>query len=599
MKNLLPFGLALIASSALAAPSSVESQQISGVYATSISDNGNWIVGQLDEPNTIWIKNLQSGKQWVYTDKNYANAIGKGISDTGTVVGEIDDLPAVWENGEWKMLPVKGNNGTAVVGGITSDGSMIMGALGKVGLTTEDEQMSGPCVWYRQPDGSFGDPEFLDGPVTDFFGLTPQYFQALTASDDGNVVAAIMTSWSGFYQIPYVFTKKATGGWDYKVLGMDLINPRNLPVPTYPGDEGVEMPNYEEYLNAWDYPEQFKAMEAAYPDWVESQEKEGYDDFQIQVNALYFYAQYMTPENKEAWLKLVNIYVEAHNKWLEDYQAYENFLYQLAADGGVSFVMNNAVLSPDGSKLYVTRTRTVVKDPSRPEEGFEEQHTPVIINVADAVSTVLSPNWDINMIISSVSGDGSIFGKSYSPPSDPYIYSDAYVYPEGKDAPVSVPEFLRSAVSSSVYDWFEEKLYQNVIINSQYGQDDRWCVGFPLTDLNMSVISFTGSTIYWVSPPNDNDIWLVTVLNTGLDISGVDEIAPEDAEAVMAMLPSGLLEVKGDVASLKIYSLSGSLVYSVANPSGVITTGLPSGLYVVSAVTASGRTVTRKALLGR
>lgn len=226
---------AIFAVSCLAASSASASEVIPGVFAVSVSHNGQWLLGQAEGEGVLFIKDFSTGK--VYNTGGATSDAGNGfvagmceaIADDGTSIALIDGLPYWWSPSAntWTRLPGQTQDGSAALGSITADGSMIVGGLGTSGLTTEDVQMTFPCIWYRQPDGTYGEPVFLPNPDKDRYGFVPQYVNCLAVSDDGNVIAAMMTENSGFFDLPYIYTRNEQGEWSYREVGSAVIDAEN------------------------------------------------------------------------------------------------------------------------------------------------------------------------------------------------------------------------------------------------------------------------------------------------------------------------------------------------------------------------------------
>lgn len=68
--------------------------------------------------------------------------------------------------------------------------------------------------------------------------------------------------------------------------------------------------------------------------------------------------------------------------------------------------------------------------------------------------------------------------------------------------------------------------------------------------------------------------------------SGVETVVGTDAR--IALDNAGNLVLSGDVNDVKVYSLNGACLVSVANPGNLVECGLQKGIYVVSAVLADG-----------
>lgn len=595
MKHLLPLGLTLLSTAALAAPSNVPSQIFEGEYLTSVSDNGEWVVGTTDIGTGIVIRNLVTNKVWAYAPSGSVESLGyiagsdRAVSDNGVVVGELNDQPMFWVNGQWNPLPVLSKTGSAFVGSITPDGSMIVGGVGVVGFGIEEVQMIYPCIWNRTEDGTYSDPVMLPYPEKDFMGTTPQYLYGISVSPDGKVIGASMTSSYGAHHVPYVYTLGDDGNWTYKDLGMSLINPEGRVFPKYPGDySGPMRPNWEEYLTEQEKNRFF----SEFPAWAAKQEQAGYTDEEIELLQLEYVGTFMSGTRKQEYTKLINEYFEAYYAWLKEYSDFEGMLATVLMEGR-DFMMNNVRLSPDGKYLYATGTRIVDIDPNNPDNPFTEEKAPVKFDIATGEYELFSPEY--NVLISSISNNYDILGRHYELDGDLPVM--AYIYPDSSFTALDFPEYFLSIGDDNAFNWLEENTLKEVIVDvNQFGQyitDDRFSLGKPMCTPNMSLLFFTTSTWYWTEDTGAH--YVTYMINTGLDLTEVESVETTPECTVKAMR-GGNIEIKGDVKSVAVYDLSGAVVFSANAPQGVVSTGLSQGVYVIRAIGANGNVISEKAL---
>lgn len=596
MKKLLPFGLALIAPAfiANAQTTAVESQEVQNIAVSSISDNGEWMVGEAGEGN-LMIINLTNNRSWTYrgsgadNEEGYITGSTREVSDDGTVVGENNSIPSYWQNGKWNQLKgwVRDNSGYvyAVVGAITPDGSMIVGGLGKGGgqvTGDEDWQMTYPCVWNRNDDGTYGDPVWLPNPSKDIFDRIPQYVHCIAVSQDGKTIGAMMRDGFGGFCQPYVFTLGDNGEWSYKALGMNLINPNNIPIVPFPGEwNGDGVPNdFERYMTE----EEYAQFESQWYAWYMEQERLGYTEEEIAIRELHFAMEFMSGERKAAYEAKVERWENGYLAWDKAWKKYEQCVIELF-NTGFTFEFNNIFLSPDGKYIYSS---------VKPQNA--DSYIPVRIDVQTG-EYQLYPN-NNNILVSGVTSDYSILGHAYDQDTD--LYTMAYIFPQGQTTPVSFVDYFQGLPDSGIYEWVEEHIYREVVVGitgtgaEQYG--DEWCFGKPVSTPDLGIIAFSSSTLYWAAPPQGNTNGYITfIVSTGED-SGVESVSAA-GEASFKVLPGQNLEFNGDFAEVSIYDLSGVCVFKAANPSGVVSTGISKGIYIVKASTVSGETVTEKVLL--
>lgn len=525
MKRLLPIFLALSASAAMAIdkPTS-ESMTFTDETLSSISPNGEWVAGGMGDEFTVIIRNLTTGKKWTYSEFNgetgmgtqYTVGLGKCVSNNGIVVGEVDDMPAYWEDGAWHDLSTKVGQtvyrGAMQVGSITPDGSIIVGAIGNSGGLTqgfeEDVMYTAPCLWQRNADGSgYGDPVMLPHPERDITNAIPQYFTALAISDDGKTIGALMTCNYGFPHVPYSYTQDADGEWQYTMMGEDLINPEHRVFPKYSGEyNGPNRPNWEEYMTQAEM-EQYFAAGDAYVRYLESQ---GYNEYEIELLLWGYAANFMTEPRKGEFEALWDEYYTAYVEWWEAYSQYETILSQVITEG-MGFIFNNMCISPDGKYIYATGTVYELVRPGNPENAFDQHCMPVAFEVGTDNYTVFSQKNDIR--VASVTNDYSVLGKPNL--GDGYLDTLAYIFPQGDTECVDLLSYFEEKGNIEVVDWIEE----NMIHYAQIGEttfDDVYSMGIPMATPDMSVIVFQTTSFYW--EPMEDYLWVSYVLYTGEDV---------------------------------------------------------------------------------
>lgn len=602
MKKILLFGIAAIGFFTAASAAGVTSQTIPSFYATGISDNGQWIAGQSDEGGVIIVKDLVNDKVYVtgslsLQGTGYVAAAGKMIANDGTAIALYDGLPYYWtpsgDKGVWTPLPGKAVDGSAFIGSITPDGSIIVGGMGETGLSLDGHQMNYPCIWYRNEDGTYGDPVGLPFPNKDPFGENPQYLHCVSVSDDGKTIGANMTVGSGIYDLPFLYRQNENGEWTYTDLGTSLLNPESREMLRFPNDLNMSQPDAWQYLND----EQGAAFWAAFYDWAAQEPQASMDGPEQTIAQAYFMAEFMDPKDAEKFLADLNRYKDAFDKYNEELKKYYEFREYLRTEG-VNFLMNNSRISPDGKYIYFTGMKTVVVDPTMGEEGYFQSHTPVRFDIETGESLIY--DWDHNLILVSVAEDYSVLCRIVG--DDDYWPTEGWIYPEGKTEGLTIPEWVKQNGSSQAYTWMEENMYQEVIMGvtdtGAFQIDDIFTVGLPFCTPDLSLILCGNSTMYWNNNYADMYSFVSYVVDTGYQIedSGVENITGELTEESLTVYPGGVIALNGSFDSLEVYDISGALVYTASNPFGSVSTGLAKGIYVIKGATASGKTITRKAV---
>lgn len=582
MKNLFLIAAAMLCASA---PAMAYQLQFNGEYLTDISPNGQWVAGDLSDGTTI-IRNLDTDQFWVSVSNGSTvfYYIGSGqtpVSNVGIVVGSttMDDA-AYWENGKWTQLSVPNPQFTNTARSITPDGSIICGGIGNSAMSVEAEHiMSLPVLWYRQSDGSYGEPFILPHPTKDFTGRAPQYITAYAITPDGKTVAGQVIDNSGFYPQPIIYHCDDAGQWSYTLLAGNLINPTGVEFPPYPGELDDPQPSQEEYMTE----EEIAAFTAAFDAWR--------DDPDASNDDMPTYEEFMTQDEIAA-------FTAAYSHWYWDlYEpwdaAYSKFMvaFEQVIDKGYVFIMNNVGLTADGKYYATTRKQTIVR-PGDVEYSPSITY-PILFTTDGSEYTELNgSSSDYNTRLSSLALDGSILGVA----EEGILPQRAIIFPIGEKEAMPLEDYIYDQGNPELTEWMEDMMYHDaadgVSESGQLHYGQYMCSGIPFANFDMSYVICATATDGWYEPTEPYYSW---AFSTGLNlkVDGVDA-----SQGSIKVLPGGMIELDGDFASLSIYDLTGALLFSTdTTGSTVISTGLPSGLYLIRALSPAGTPTVLKALL--
>lgn len=578
MKKLFTAFMAM-ASLGVMASSTVPSQEISGEGIWCISPNGVWMVSEMSAQNCMAIRNLETGEVWGFiqdgTDfgDRWDLPLTRGAANDGTIVGEYNNIPSYWNPTTKKWTNLKGyhrdayGNIVAVVGGITPDGSMIVGSLGQGKGMFDDAQMSYPCIWYRQADGTYGDPVWLPNPGKDYFGMDPQYVNATSVSDDGKTIGISMRSGQGFHHFPFVARQGDDGEWTVKMLGESLINPRGMTIPEYPGEYwGPDMPNIENYMSA----AELAAFYAAGPAWIDSLYEQGiYDEETITYLELEWAMNFMSDEEKARYEPVLREFLDKFPAWQKAYHEWEDFLLEFDRYN-MDFMYNRITLSPDGKYLYAVGNYSPVRFDLETEEATRYSGSGTVSCVTDDYSV---------LVMTSVDGI-------------------AYIYPQNSTRAVSFLDYWKG--DPKIYGWMEEHMYREVVTGvtstGAYQISDKWCMGRPVATPDMSLFGFACSSEYWYPEPADGSFISTFLINPEMPESNGVECIADVTDSKVTNLGEGRIQFAGEFTSVEVYDLSGMKVFGSRNPEGIVSTGLSSGVYIVRATTSAGKVITNKVM---
>lgn len=551
MRKLLLFGAAaLTAFGATAAePIIVENSQISAV-----SPNGEFFVSMINgQLKVISVADGSVISEWGSYEEEYSIGYGRSIANDGTIVGATPFSAAYLKNDQWTELNVLKEGVLNYAQGITPDGKLIVGTVGTSPLTTDDtpEPMMIPAIWERQEDGSYSDCKVLPYPALDFTGRVPMYVMAVSPNDDGTVIAGYLQDYSGFFNQPIIFSRKADGSWEYKIDN-SFCNPQNLTFPPYPGD-CPDSPYFQDFMTE----EEYNAYQAAISAWYENFEGD-YPDFK----------DFMTEEEIAAYDAAVVAWEAERDAWKEEYDAFADVLDQCQLEGH-SIQMNDIIVTPAFDKIY--STTSYVEEDESSWTGVKETYTPIIIDINTLQFSIKEPE---NVFAIAASENGTILGFK----TESYGGRTSHLYLPGAEQSISLIEYYET-VKPEIAAWINENMTHDIEVFDW----ETWetytitetVTGTPFCTDDLSTI-ITGVENVW---DYYSDISYYSYILPGVP-SGVKNIADEAALKVNA-LKGGRLLICGDATDVTVYDTNGAVVFRTESGSPLIETGLASGAYIV------------------
>lgn len=599
-KTLLLSAAVLMASTPMFAEFSV--QQLDNAPFMGISANGKYSIFTIDGI-MLGVVNLEDMSGDIYMDERgsdyyqneYLPGYGTCVANDGSAVGNAvlyeptsettysqTDNAVVYKNGELTVLPSPHPELFNMAHAITPDGSVICGNVGNdnFGLDAKNIMMV-PAVWYRNADGGYDDPVILPHPETDFLGGVPQYVTANAISADGNTVAGTITATSGFWVYPIVYKRDASGKWSYSLPSLNLFYTHpEVQVPEHPG----EYPDMEDFISE----EGKAAYDAALAAWQAA----GGNDWENYPRL----EDFMTDEEKQA-------YNDAVSKYEADKAAYDAAV-DAATAGSITLTFNNVVLSPDGKQFSSTYVPDSGFGPLKPgklspkhspfmKKGTREGETTdytvstvFVFNLDDDTYKTYSCENGVN--VTCAANNGILVGYS----SD--IYTPiAYVMDPAKGVAPMQEYYKESCPAMST--WINENM--NYLIETM-----DWDTGETITEEKLiSGIPFCTPDMQTVTTYAFNSFDLSSdSYYFGYVFQGLPEVKPSGVKDVLAkgsllkVQRGGIINVDGN-AYIEVFTTEGSKVFS-GNASGSISTGLRSGVYVVRAKFADGKTSVCKAM---
>ena len=428
-----------------------------------VSPDGKYAVSVLY--SNVAIHDLATGKKYEY-DEEFSVGNGNHVSNTGIVVGStMTPTASYWKDGEWYTIESGADRLMSKADGITADGSRIVGAVSPESYGGDYEGlMLTPCYWDFNADGTLGELHVLPYPSKDLTGRIPQYVTAVRVSDDGKTIAGQVVDYSGYVCQPIVYRQNEGGEWSYTLINKELFTPEGFVLPENPGEN---WPEIEDFMTE----EELAAYQQALDDWNAA----GTWDYDTYPN----YWDYMTGEEYAA-------YEKSYNEFNEKSEAFNNALYELF-DAVPTFEFNNVLMSRDG-KSYVTTDIKSYFDPMTWSQWTE--NTPYVFNIENEDGKYVTyPDAEVNLIVSSITDNGTIFAAKQASMDDPSTI--AYILPASAEKFETLYDYMTKA-SPTMGNWIKENMeHEYEVIDwdiYDYVKTSAIITGIPFANADMSVI---------------------------------------------------------------------------------------------------------------
>ena len=471
--------LSLVTIAVIAASSYAQVPQIHPNEAfAGVSPDGKYAVSVLY--SNVVIHDLATDKKYEYSEDFYVGS-GNYISNTGIVVGStMTPTASYWKDGEWYIIESGSDRLMSKADGITADGIRIVGAVAPESYGGDYEGlMLTPCYWDFNADGTLGDLHALPFPSKDLTGRTPQYVTAVRVSDDGKTIAGQVVDYSGNVCQPIVYRQNEDGEWNYTLINNELFYPEGVVIPEDPGEDSPEITDFMTE-------EELAAYQQALDDW----DAAGTGDWDTYPN----YWDYMTAEEYAA-------YQTSSDEYWEKSNAFYDALNQLFS-AVPTFEFNNVLMSRDG-KSYVTTDIKVYFDPMTWSQWTE--NIPYVFNIENEEGKYVTyPNAEVNLIVSSMTDDGTILAAKQASMDDPSTI--AYILPAGVEKFETLYDYMTTA-NPTLGSWIKENMYHEYEVIDwdiyDYVKTGAILTGIPFASADMSVIVLGVENI-WFDWENDD-----------------------------------------------------------------------------------------------
>lgn len=561
---------------------------------------------------------------WANEDLGLTSAMRRSISDNLVFVGSTESSIGYYikSDGVPHELTLPEGYEMGYPNSISNDGQMIVGALFQEAMSIDAGNiMVVPCIWEADGNGGYKTPEILPYPTKDWTGATPQYVQCMDVSDDTSVIIGQMTANDGFSN-QIVVWRKGNEGWSYETIHDELLNPEEVVIPAWPGEE-PKKPKFQDYMSEEEIARYDAAVEAfnSRPqpqtvDFMTEEKRAEYeaalaeymadpmnvpypapDAYMTEEELKAYYeavdaywsaprpdpAEYMTDENKTAYNNALEAYQTLYDEWEPKYQAWQDAMWQ-ALETGVAFDQGSFSISPNG------QLGLAVSSQSDPWTGVSK-----MVNYVFSLegSDYWTTEGGLDFYGNSISNDGGVLGFAGSA-MDAYSRQAAFS-PEPGDPGVLLYDFMES-FDATIHTWMTENMTHNVPELDPETWEvvyvDKVMTGTPCADDNLQIVG-----LYVLNSWDENEeaplYYSYLIPTNGLGgIRGISADAKK-ADLAVALNKDGSLSINGTAKRVAIYDLNGRVVFSTDAPADGLATGLKQGAYVVKATGADKESVSK------
>lgn len=569
MKKSLLLSLACLAGLAATA---AEPAFLMETYANRISPSGTYGVsyafGELKLVNltTGDVTALNSADDY---ETDYSAGNGNSVTDTGIIVGSINDQAAWLKNGEYQLLNEQIYDlGTSSANGITPDGKRIVGYYSNPNnvIGNYDGIMNIPCYWDVDADGNVSELHNLPYPTKDFTGRAPMYILATAISDDGEIIIGQVNDYSGGVWYPILYSRNAEGEWEYSFPAEKLLNPEHREFPVVP--DAPVYPEYQKYMT----PSQLEAYNAAMDIYYQTWDEADFPNME----------DYMSAAAYAAYTKAMAKYEADNEAYMNAFMAFYDVLEQVK-DESVLGVQNSINISPNG--------KLIAYGGEIPGASFWDPSTYYVVSLDLTTGDYQTYGKELDILPNGINNKGEMFGatalKNFSLPVQ------SFVKKLGSEEFVPLVDFL-SIANEPVANWINENLsrefltydpetYEEVTIPYLY-------TGFTLFSQDFTTL-FSGVIPLWEGYEaefSDQFSYYTTGMTSGVKTIGLDL----KENVTVTGRKGGVLSITGAADTVTVYDLSGREVFA-GKAASTVATGLPSGFYLVKTEGAAGVKTTK------
>lgn len=463
--------LAAMALTTVAATAQVGTDYKGKAYSR-ISNDGIWAVE--DNYGVISLLNRQTGAETDYQDESGEIYCGLGhyLAEDGTAVGSSNMNAIILKDGKITTPEQPTGIGSSMntANSITPDGKRICGGLGTGESFGGDGMMSYPVVWTLNGEGEYKCTP-LPYPTKDFLGLAPQYVTAVDMSADGKTIMGQVTSNSGMYCYPILYTEDAEGNWSYQLVCADLVYDAEkiAALPAAPVEPAY--PNVEDYMDDADKAAYQAAMEK-YNEDVANYWAGLITEYPAYPNQADYIAD---AERKAQYDAAESAYKEASDKYWTEKEAWDALLEEAVT--GSTFTLNGLALAQNGQ--YAAATIECL-DPDGEIDPWFPWITPTISSVcrfdikAEGVTSSIST--DSDNLVSAVTNAGAVISCS---PVKVENARNSYVLYPGQTVSVGIEKMVESNAEASKF--LKDNYLFNVTLTS-YDEEKEEEVTTTVTD---------------------------------------------------------------------------------------------------------------------
>lgn len=530
------------------------------VALSGISKNGRYSFGIPEGGGGVFFYDLAKNKL-----NFYEGAYADDVSNDGMLVGALGPNAQYCINGQWHDLPLPNDPKLSEneARGVSANGEIIVGEMSYASGPRK------PCLWTRQPDGSYK-IEYLPTIEKDLTGRRPQAVDAVRCSASGDIIYGRMIDCSGMFNMPVYWKKNSENKWACQLAGKEIMFKEGKEIPQIPD---FEKPSGTAYFTH----EDSVTFQKVVDDWEKNPvgPNPKWQDTSKYITNPDSIARYQADL---AEFKRINVIIQ---------QKTEEF-YTVTT--GITFDLFSPVFSNNGRFIGTTCTEILADEEVTPGgdpligESEKADKYPAFYDITTGKWELVKEAKDAALM--GVSDNGDLF---YSTPNMDAAFRSSFVIPANTKKSTTISDWVLEQTKGAIKLAEDTDLIFDFSEVKGPGAENTLMTGTVMPSGDGKVIM---SYLYSIN--RDNYLTYFVDINSTY-ASSVENLKTESNDITIYPNPvSDILYIHGNAQAVNIVDLAGRSVYQSSVVSGSIpVSSFAAGTYLVK-VTAAGKTTTKK-----